>query len=69
MKTELKSCPFCGGRAVSVATSTISGFIHCPGCDMATCKFWDDPMSEPAGQRKKWHEVAMQAWNRRANEN
>jgi hypothetical protein len=68
MENELKPCPFCGGKSVCVATSTVSGYIYCSGCDMATNKFWDDPMSEPAENRKKWHEVATSAWNRRCND-
>ena len=64
---ELESCPFCGGIATLVATSTCSGYISCVGgCGMATHKFWDDPMSEPAEKRRKWHKIAAEAWNRRA---
>jgi hypothetical protein len=68
MENELKACPFCGGKAVRVVTSTCSGYVYCAGCDMATHKFWDDPMSEPEENRKKWHEVATMAWNRRCND-
>ena len=65
---ELKPCPFCGGKSIHIATSTISGFIYCSKCEFSSCKFWDDPMSEPAENRKKWHEIAEKAWNRRAED-
>ena len=64
---ELKPCPFCGGKAIHIATSTVSGVVYCRSCDIATSKFWDDPMSEPAESRKKWYELANEAWNRRVN--
>ena len=64
---DLKPCPFCGGRAAQGATSAVSGFVFCTECNMATGKFWDEPMTDAAGQRKKWYEVAAEMWNRRAN--
>lgn len=69
METELKSCPFCGGTATLIATSTCTGYVSCVGeCGMSTRKFWDVPMCEPVENRRKWHEIAAEAWNRRANE-
>ncbi len=63
---ELKLCPFCGGKAVIVATSSCSGHIACVGeCGMNTAKFWDSPMTAHESERKKWHEIATVAWNRR----
>lgn len=69
METELERCPFCLGKAILVPTSVCSGYISCIGeCGMATKKFWDEPMSEPAESRKKWHEIAVEAWNRRVED-
>lgn len=67
MKTpELKPCPFCGGNAVFVAYSCCSGAIVCIGdCGIRTDKYWDDPMTDPPGERKKWKEVVKEKWNRR----
>lgn len=69
MEDNLKHCPFCGGIATAVATSSCSGYISCVGgCGMATNKFWDEPMSEPKERRRKWNEVAEEAWNRRVKD-
>ena len=66
---ELKPCPFCGGEAVLVPTSTCSGYIACVGvCEMKTVKFWDEPMAVAEKERTKWHEIASVAWNRRAED-
>ena len=66
---ELKPCPFCGGEAVIVATSTCGGHIACVGeCRMTTGKFWDEPMTSHESERTKWHEIATKAWNRRAED-
>ncbi|WP_405379695.1 Lar family restriction alleviation protein [Phascolarctobacterium sp.] len=59
----LKPCPFCGGKAVFSASSTCSGTIACVNCDMETKKYWDNMLKhEPT---MKWHEKAMEVWNRR----
>ena len=63
--SELKPCPFCGGEAIYIHTSTVSGYIHCISCHMATRKYWDDPMSEAADKRSKWCDIATEAWDRR----
>lgn len=63
---ELRGCPFCGGQAVYIATSSCSGHIACVGdCRMRTDKYWDTPMTNGATERTKWHDVAAAAWNRR----
>lgn len=65
---ELKPCPFCGGEAILVPHSTCSGTVVCIGdCRFSSCKFWDDPMTDPAKDRKKWSDIATEKWNRRAD--
>lgn len=67
---QLKLCPFCGGEAILVATSGCSGLIACIGeCKIETSKFWDSPMTKRESERTKWHEQAVEAWNRRTHEN
>ena len=68
MADNLKPCPFCGGKAIHIATSTCSGYIYCSACDMATAKFWDEPMNKAEESRRKWKEIAEEAWNRRAED-
>ena len=66
---ELKPCPFCGGEAVIVHTSSCGGHIACIGeCGMQTAKFWDEPMRKNESERTKWHKTAIDAWNRRAED-
>lgn len=65
---DLKSCPFCRGDAILVPHSTCSGTVVCIGdCGFSSCKYWDDPMTKPQHERKKWHEIAAEKWNRRAD--
>ena len=64
----LKPCPFCGGESVLVPLSSCSGEIACIGeCHFESAKYWDEPMTRPAGERRKWREIAIEAWNRRAD--
>ena len=64
---ELKPCPFCGSEAVIIPTSRCSGRIVCIGdCGIRTGKFWDEPMTEPEENQAKWRDLAIEAWNRRA---
>lgn len=63
---ELKTCPFCGGKAILVTLSSCSGHIACIGdCGMNTQRFWSEPMTAPKESRKPWHELAVETWNRR----
>lgn len=64
--SELKPCPFCGGEAILVPHSPCSGTVVCIGdCCFSSCEFWDDPMTDPAKDRKKWNDIATEKWNRR----
>lgn len=66
---ELKPCPFCGGEAVLVATSSCSGHISCVGeCKMQTGTFWTTPVFVQESQREKWFYIATEMWNRRAED-
>lgn len=65
---DLKPCPFCGGEAILVPHSTCSGEVACIGdCGCSTRTFWDDPMTGPAKDRKKWSDIATEKWNRRTD--
>lgn len=63
---ELKPCPFCGGEAVLIATSNCSGYVSCTRCGIKTNKYWDESMSMPEKERKKWYTYVAKLWNRRA---
>ena len=54
--TELKPCPFCGGKA-NLAQTVRTGFwyIICRNCDIATLQYSSA-------------EKARRVWNRRAND-
>lgn len=65
---NLKPCPFCGGNAVLIAYSTCSGAVGCVKCLFRSDKYWDEPMTSPKDERKKWKEVAAEAWNRRVSD-
>jgi len=64
-KIELRECPFCGSMTIPVALSGCSGYLACLGCGFQTQKYWDEPMSGKEPDRKKWYELAEEAWNRR----
>lgn len=81
-ETELKPCPFCGGKAVFLVKShTEHGFnrgwlfgISCINCGVALPKsnYKIETSFEANGAIKVTtdeREIAIQAWNRRANEN
>lgn len=61
-ENELKNCPFCGGEAVLIEFTTLPTLRHySPRCKDAKCvgfswhKFYD-------------REMAIHAWNRRAED-
>lgn len=54
MKTELKPCPFCGATVILQGKRTF--YIECPRCFATTDKY-----AKP--------KFAIEAWNRRTNEN
>ena len=66
MKTELKPCPFCGGKAV-IRNNAFRVLVHarvdiwCKRCGVRTMEYkgidWDDT-----------HRLAIEAWNRRAED-
>ena len=65
--TELKPCPFCGGKAILVALSVCSGYIACIAeCHFESAKFWDNMLEHE--EEKKWFKKAIEAWNRRVND-
>lgn len=63
--SDLKPCPFCGGKAILAAYSGCSGRIVCVRCHFRSDKYWDEPMTSPELERKKWKEIVTDAWNRR----
>lgn len=69
MQTELKPCPFCGGKAeILKPTPRISRYrayiysVYCSDCDLL---FGYD---EDYGGIFETDQEAIEAWNRRANE-
>ena len=63
---ELKSCPFCGGKATLIPLGESLGYVSCIGeCMIRTSVFWDEPMKAPKEKRTPWKEDATSAWNRR----
>lgn len=71
MKTELRTCPFCGGeaflesnmRAFVNGESTRVALVHCQVCSARTGKF---AITEYG--RKRAIKLAIEAWNKRAEE-
>ena len=62
--TELKPCPFCGGtntKMYSQKDSSLHGFIH-------LCDGFDDCMVKVESRLFSTEEEAIEAWNRRAND-
>ena len=66
MKTPIKPCPFCGGKAEFRCTGFIieceAGWIQCGKCGACSSPFASDigAKSEPEVRR-----AAMRRWNRR----
>lgn len=60
-QTELKPCPFCGGKAeMQITKHCPSGFDYTPRCQNTSC----------CGRLQKKYtvrETAVYMWNRRAN--
>lgn len=79
MNIELKTCPFCGGKAeVTIAKSPMgTWFVFCKNCKSSTDAFKDDEYfgekevwinGEPYYQKSKTaRQKAIIAWNRRAS--
>ena len=61
MMTELKPCPFCGGKAMldhSISGLNTTSFIRCNGCYVSTKRF-------VISTRASSDMEAIEAWNRR----
>lgn len=59
-ETELKPCPFCGGRAVLVQVNR-KNYVICDDCGAKSFEY---------SQHDDYFDArAIRAWNRRANEN
>lgn len=57
--TELRSCPFCGGKDIHIVENGPDGFsITCKDCNV-----WVDNIFEDMTE-----EQAVELWNRRVNE-
>ena len=52
--TELKTCPFCGGKPTAIETHPGRGELYCGKCDLVMC-----------GDNAKTPEELTQAWNTR----
>lgn len=59
--TELKPCPFCGGKAEFCATCMDYAFVKCRECGAKT-----DNIAISYEYSAK--DVAIEAWNRRASD-
>ena len=62
--TKLKPCPFCGGtntEMYSLKDPSLHGFIH-------ICDGFDDYMVKVESRLFSTEEEAIEAWNRRAND-
>lgn len=62
--TKLKPCPFCGGtytRMYSLKDHSLHGFIH-------MCDGFDDYMVKVESRLFSTEEEAVEAWNRRADD-
>ena len=55
MESELKPCPFCGGKKLAVFGCYEEYYVSCSGC------FTEGPSGET-------YEEATEAWNRRAED-
>ncbi len=56
MTTDLKSCPFCGGKAVVEECGTHEYFVRCGRCSIAQDKLYAQKCD------------AKRAWNRRVKD-
>lgn len=66
MSDQLKTCPFCGGKAILVTLSSCRGYVACIGdCGFKSADFWDEPMTGKERAEFKWNELATKSWNRR----
>ena len=70
--TELKRCPFCGGKAKYKRTTIkMNGVwcdtvcVRCISCDSRTGRILYDARKHPNGEE---YEEAAKAWNRRADD-
>ena len=57
-ETELKPCPFCGGKGILSFETQGYSFVVCEGCGCMTQKVWVD-------RTYSSDEKAKEAWNRR----
>ena len=75
---ELKPCPFCGGTKLNVETrihdAGMSGiieiaYVQCDECRATGTKVddWSDSY-EAVTKKKSLEELAIERWNRRAND-
>jgi Lar family restriction alleviation protein len=61
--SDLKPCPFCGGKAVvnEGQTPWLRTFVECFDCHVCTCVYYKKDGKSPTYR-------AIAAWNRRVNE-
>lgn len=59
--TELKQCPFCGGKAEFYATCIDYAYVKCRKCGARTGNI-------ALSYEYSTKDVAIEAWNRRAND-
>lgn len=73
MSKELKPCPFCGGEAIIKAANKSYGFTiwcQCSKCNARTEGYCPNTNKENDTMEniEKCKERAIEAWNRRAND-
>lgn len=65
--TELKSCPFCGGKAKIIAYNDGGICVKCLDCYCQTQTWSDETIAE--ARQKSAFEKVVDAWNRRDGNN
>jgi len=64
-QTELKPCPFCGGKAKQLSGGLLKSLVICTSCGCQTMPYYNT--IDYYGKTKSAEEKATYTWNRRAS--